>query len=971
MGRRSMKPLSHQPHRRGTAKRLQTWFCFTAAWCVLVPVSFAVAQPAEMDPSALIDALSRQGMGELLEHLMKTQPPDDPVVARQVRIAQLRLEYQHLSRQADDALSLDPVKAASIRAKSLEVFEQMLQASRELIQAFYGHDARPIWQTDLAQALLFDYLQGVHQSAPLFEEFGVTTQKQRDALAQAGPEALKLLADADLRLFHLKGEIGRDLDTSRSRRLESSGLAFRLFDEYAKRRTPYFLSRAAYGVARLPDDSPYFTGLGSSDSRQVPNQKAAPDQERARLLKLSYEQLESFTGELSDLSEVRASSLSLRGRVLLAQGQVDEALKVIEALIESGEGGYAGFTAQMARVSALARLGRYGQAQEALAGLRDGPMVVSELRYRLLVADLTHRVMHDLAVRLDGTARDEAVAASYEPYLSLLSAPVSGDRSQGLRDFIYKRWASTVQDHDQADALPPMVRMAVSQVMRQEGQRLAQQILAAQRQGTIDEVDLDELREKANLKLNAAIRLAQSLWGKHTPPTIRGEAMYNQAMAMYWLSPNDPANRLKLTAILTDLGQQMPEQAIAEEAITVAVTLLHEMHQVLPAPIEVQEAYERAVGVLFKQFPFSASADGERLYYGYAVLSASGRHREAYSMFGRVPFDHDDYFRAQRQGLLALREVYRQADPVDRPRVWRELESAMKRVTREAQPIADSLVNPDRARAARRCTATAKLLAADLGMDAHKYQAVLDALKDFEPAYPGESDLIGQALELRILALSDSHQHEALGETAKQMIADYPDEAAPVIDDVLSRADERIDRLRSQAAIADASSRQELVDEAEEQAKAAAMLSELLLGWAQEQGFDSEQLMPFELIRARTLRLSGRVVPAVGILRGLVDDYPHDAQVVLEYAQALYDLGDEDSLIEAVRYYDRLITGLDQPFPKEWWIAWMRRLQINDRLNEQTDEIPLRVRQLRLTDPDLGGPVTKQELERLEYIHSR
>jgi len=45
-------------------------------------------------------------------------------------------------------------------------------------------------------------------------------------------------------------------------------------------------------------------------------------------------------------------------------------------------------------------------------------------------------------------------------------------------------------------------------------------------------------------------------------------------------------------------------------------------------------------------------------------------------------------------------------------------------------------------------------------------------------------------------------------------------------------------------------------------------------------------------------------------------------------------------------------------------------LQINDKLGEGTEEIPLRVRQLRMTNPELGSPITKMELERLERLGS-
>ena len=818
---------------------------------------------------------------------------------------------------------------------------------------------------------MLDYLQGLHQSAPLFAEFGVTTEAQQQALATAGPEALALLTDAKLRLFNLRGEVGRD--PSRSSQLQSSGLFSRLFDEYDRRRTPYFLAQAAYLVARLPDDSSYYQNLGKQTNPRIPDQQSTPKRERARLLDLADRELARFTGDLGGLSGVRDASVSLRARVMLARGRAEPALRLLDELLDGDDRGTAWLTAGLARAAAFWQEGKRESAIDGLNRLRADPTVSGDLRYGLLVTDMTHRLMLAHAQQLPPNKRDAAIARSYQPYLQLLAGPLPGEQVKALRQFIYQRWESTLGDPGQTETLPPVVRLAISQVLRKKGQRIIEELdgLVEREPDTDTDADDSPLREQAGSMLERAIKLAGTLTGPQVDPAIRSQAMFNQAMAMHWTAPKDPVNRLKLTAILTDLADQMPDQPVAEDAIAASVLLLRELHRVQPTPPEVKEAYERAAGVLFSKFPTSAAADGERLYYGYAVLQAAGRYRDAIRMYLRVPFDHDDYFQAQRQLLISLSALYKQSEPTAGPRVRRELSAAMKRVTTEAQQVQDSLVNPDRARSARRAAATARLIGAELALGDREFDAVLKNLDGFERAYPGEDDLISQALEYRIVALTDAGRHEALAVEAKRMLEDYPDQAASVIDHVLSQAELRIERLQVKAATADSVTRKSLLDKAQGQARAAAVLSGFLLDWANTQSLDAGRLLPFELIRAKTLRLSGQVQPAAEILRQLIHDFPDDAQVMLEYAQTLYDRGDEDSLIEAVRWYDRLITGLGQPFPKEWWVAWMRRLQINDRLNEGTEEIPLRVRQLRMTDPNLGGPVTKRELERLEYKYSR
>lgn len=927
----------------------------------------AADQPEALDPGTLIDALAQEGMGELLLHLVQTEQPDDPVLARQIEIAGLRIEYQRLLTEAGRSAKRDPRQAEALRDQARQAFHRMTDAMRGLIRDHRDHDQRPIWQTDLAQGLILDYLHGLNQSAPLFSDFGVTTAEQQQALAEAAPEALIVLVDAQLRLFTLRGDVGRD--PARSQRLQSSGLFFRLFDEYDKRRTPYFLAYAAYLVAQLPEDAPYYTDPDAPDYRQA-KRKADVDSERRRLLLLAEGELEKVSGRLADGLSVRDAATTLHARVLLARGRYDESLEAVDELIQGKDRGINWLAARMTHAATLDRMGRVDQALLELNDLRQHPAVMSDLRYNLLVTDLTHLVLLNDANRQSPTKVEAAVAGSYQPYLDLLNGPITGDQMQGLRDFIYRRWeASLADDVQDADTLPAVVRLAISQVMRQQGQAIIESL--AHPDTLPPGTDTRAQRELAGRKFTQAIRLAQTLTGLQVDPDIRSDAMYNLALAMHGSSPKDPANRLKLTAILTQLADEMPGQPVAEDAITASVSLLREMHQVLPTPVGVEKAYEQAAGVLFAKFPVSEAADNERLYYGYAVLAQTARHREAVNMYGHVPFDHDDYFRAQRQAMLSLLASMRTANPAAGPRVRRELDTLMNRITTEAQSIQGSLVNPDRATTALRAEATATLIRAELAMDEASYDSVVQLLDGFESTYPDQADLIAQALEYRVVSLGDAGQHEALAETAQRMVRDYPDQAAPVIDAVLTKAEQRIEQLHVLAATATQAEQQSLNAEADGQAQAAAVLSEILLDWAGDQGFDAQTLMPFEVIRAKTLRLSGRSDEAFPILGRLILDYPNDAQVMIEYAQVLYDKGDDDSLIEAVRYYDRLITGLGAPYPSSWWTAWMRRLQINDRLGEGTGEIPLRVRQLRMTNPDLGGPITKRELERLEQKHGR
>ncbi len=924
----------------------------------------AADEESDLDKGMLIDSLAQEGMSELLLHLVDTEKADDPVLNKQVEIAGLRIDYQRLLVESGQLARTNPVRAEEVRDQATRAYHRMVEAMRELIRTYYDHDQRPIWQTDLAQSLILDDLYSLNQSAPLFADFGVTTREQREALARAAPEALELLVDAQLRLFNLRGEVGRD--PQRSQQLQSSGLFFRLFDEYDQRRTPYFLANAAYLVAQLPSDSPYYT---DPDATSIPHRETDTDEEKERLLTLADSELKKVTAKLTNSLNIRDASTVLQGRVYLARGRYADALGAVEEIAQSSQRNLHWLTARLIQAATTQRQGKPDQALLMLDELMKEPAVVADLRYSLLVTDLTHRVLRDEADLLPPTHRDEAITRSYQPYLDLLSGPLTGTQSQGLRDFIYRRWeASIAEDEHMSDTLPAIVRLAISQVIRQQAQATIDRLESGDIEPGTDTV---ALRSEARAKFNEAIRLAKSLIGEDVPSEIRSEAMFNLALAMHGKDPNNTSNRLDLTAILTDLADDMPSEPVAEDAISGAVGLLRELHQVIPTPPGVEKAYERAVQVLFSKFPTSEAADNERLYYGYAVLAQSGRYREAVDMYKRVPFDHDDYYPAQRQAMLSLLAYEREADATAKPRILRELDALMSRVQAEAARDRESRVNPDRAMTARRAEATVRLVHADLAMDSGDYNKAIEQLDGFEADYPDQPDLIAESLEHRVIALGDSGRHEDLAKAAQLMVQDFPDQAAPVIDQVLTKVEKRIERLQIESAEASATKQAALKKQADEQAKAAAVLSRYLLEWAGKQDYDTETMMPFEVIRAKTLRLSGKADEAYPILARLIQAFPNDAEVMLQYAEVLYAKGDDDSLVESVRYYDRLITGLGAPYPEEWWIAWMRRLQINDRLGEGTEEIPLRVRQLRMTNPDLGGPITKMELERLERKYGR
>lgn len=878
-------------------------------------------------------------MSELLLHLIEVEPPKDPVIAAQVEIAQHKLRY------ADAALSRDEQIAA---------YESALERTRQLIRDQADHPQRPIWQTDLAEMLLIEYLGAVHQNAAMFYEFGVPSAEQKAAFERAAVEALEAVESASLRFFQLQGSLPREPDHVELR--VNTGLWDRMIGEYYEKRTAFYLAHAAHDVTLLPQDHPYW----SESNVNVPDKEVGYAKERTRLGDVVQQSVSRFVADRADAAGVRVASTAVLGRNQLALGKLDDALTNLDAAATAKSGDVYELSAHLGIAQLHAARKQFNEAVDKLAALDEFPLIQSNLLYRLLLVDAQHRVLLQQAQAAPATQRDAAIAAAYEPYLELLADESLGEQAASLQNYIYTRWASTPGGAGGAGGdvskLPPVVRMAIGEMARAEGQNA---VLDAEQSSDAAK------RAEGVAKLERAIAVSEPLTAEGVDAPIRARAMYNVALATYFRDQQELMNILKASALLVRLAEEMPDQPQAEEAIAGAVGLLRALHQVEPKPAGADEAYGKAVAVLFEKFPTSEAADNERLYYAYYVLVRAGRYDEAVDVLLRVPPTHPDYLKAQREALLAVEQAMLAATgPAKEPAIARVREqAAMVQSEAEAQPT-----NPD----ADAALAAVKLSLAAAAMAEGKVDDAIAQLEGFEARFSEQPDFVRLALERRIIALAEAGRLQQLETTAKAMTDAYPQESAAVIDQVLTRLDERIGALRVEAASTTSQIRKgELEKQATDLASTASMLSRLLVKWATDQGYTPEQMLPYELIQSESLRLAGQPQEAVAITTRLASAFPQDADVLTHHADALFALGTDEALVQAATFYDRVISGLQPPYPDAWWNAWLKRLQIIDQLGGAVGDIPLRVRQLQATDPNLGGPRFKSSFERLMEKHSR
>jgi len=886
---------------------------------LLVLAGVGLAQPMEGD-------------GQQVER--RFEAVADEAVARQRRqIEQAR------ERATDASLSQQRRQAA---------FEEALAAFRGLIDDHPENVRRPIWRTELAKMLLIDGLQNRRTDALAFYEFGVPSRSQKEAYEKRVPEAYRMAVEAEADLFSVK----RRLPSQSDEEALSGALRYRLFTEFGGRRIPFYRASAAYYTSLLPAEAPCFrqernwTDLEPADD---------PSAERERLSREVSEQLAPFLEGEQGSEAIQAHARSLHGRALLHRGKPDEAQAALRAARDQADGDRLDLLTALAQVQARHRQGKRDEAYQELERLKQHSLAQADVRYRLLVVDLHHRLLREAAPEEDA----EAQAAAYDPYLQFLESGQLGDDPESLRHYLYRRWARQVSPNADLSRLPPVVRLAVARTYRIEGQN---EILAAREEGEATD------RTQAMNKLKQAVRAGETLRGGDVPRSVQAPGLYNLALAQYWQAPRDVQNLVAVGEELTGLARRMPDQAIAEKAMGDALDVLRTAHQ--QGGETARNAYQRAAQATFEHFPFSQMAADERVPYASTVLEPAGHYRRAAVQYDQVPQGHPRYYEARWRRLLALTQAH-EATEAEGSETLRDLIlAAVGEARAEAREISEEGrdgTSPEKVFAA------AELAEAEVLVGQGELEQAAEKLDGFGERHPEAPGLARRAREKLIMLHLRRGEVETAATEAQELLASHPDTGPAVLEEVLDRVEEEVQQKREALSEAVGEAERETAEaQVREHARTAAQLAKALLQWAEDEEMSAERRLPFALSLARAQRLSGDLKAALEQLEKLRQRHPHEAEVIHEHAETLFQQGGEEALVKAAQAYDKLIAGLRGRERDLYWHAWMRRLQINDRLGRHTKDIPRRVRQLKSRgDGELGGQPYREVLEGLAEKHSR
>lgn len=682
--------------------------------CPLAAAALAAAAPAAGQIQALknaddqfIQGLKDQGMSELLDRFVQTDPPEDPIAKLALDVALKGFVAEDLIKRADQAnqaglASGDQAKfqeAIDLFAQSRKTYEQLLDAQRQLIKENPEDERLPLWQTDLAEMLIDRYLPRYYQNVAWHYEFGQPDAEQKAAFERAMTDAWVETAKANGALELLINRVGADAQLRP--KLEEMGIWWTL-DRYRTINTPYWMGHAAHGVSLLPKQAAYY-----QNKQMAPGQKNDYESERMRL---RDKVIDAFVGALSTDDRTKSTALRLSGQTLIWSKDIDDiedGIESLEKVMAAERDTHQGYLATLAKavgrwnaeevsvaVSILEGMGRHGYVE---ARLRARDIVP-----RLLAADLLFRILNDEALKGPAGERKKKIAEAYEKaYVPLLA----NNQDPRFRSVLFERWAKMVDEDADPAQYPPAVRMGIGEQLTQIGGAEAQALV--QRMTTQAPPNIPAERERWDAKnqaqaesakttLGRAVKFNQTLDGEGISSAILARGMFNLGGNLYWMAEVDKVmnggnlpwqRHFEAARVWLQIPLRADDAEQAEEAGGYAINIVFFMDMFLNkdgiAESEVRSVYKQAFEVMHELWPTNPSVHNNRLYAAFNLFERTGDLEQAIKVYDGLPRDHNDYFQARRQMLYAMHRDYRRK--ADKLRLMEATEPP-----RDADPGADA-----------------------------------------------------------------------------------------------------------------------------------------------------------------------------------------------------------------------------------------------------------------------------------------
>ena len=231
----------------------------------------------------------------------------------------------------------------------------------------------------------------------------------------------------------------------------------------------------------------------------------------------------------------------------------------------------------------------------------------------------------------------------------------------------------------------------------------------------------------------------------------------------------------------------------------------------------------------------------------------------------------------------------------------------------------------------------------------------LATLAGFESRFASESDLLGRAMRIRILAYQALGELEQAAAIIPQYLKQDPQNAGATLQGLLNTFKDEIAQAEDSGQ----------TEQAQRKGEDALIVARALYTWSEQStaGLDDSGRLAFKLEYGEALLRTRRAGEALELFRGVVDAGrgSKNGRALFGLAQA-YSLNDNPR--EALPYFSRLYR--DTPEDTDlWWRSFLGEIRCRIALDQDRRTLYNLISQKRVFYPQMGGPNHRAQFEQL------
>ena len=440
------------------------------------------------------------------------------------------------------------------------------------------------------------------------------------------------------------------------------------------------------------------------------------------------------------------------------------------------------------------------------------------------------------------------------------------------------------------------------------------------------------------------------------PAELRGEVLFELGRAL--------AKQGELRAAV-DVFERMFILATPHPRASEVAAYDYQLWSQIAAASGRPEDFRQLAGALLRlleRFPQHPQRE-DAMWWLPVALQSAGDFAAAAEHYGNVPAASPHWEQAQYRGVMCLRRAWLEESATN---LGPAAALKARRVADELRAYAEAALqraphNDDgeqvRAWAGDALIRSAEILASD-GVEQH--QAALDALVGFESRVATDG-LVPRVLALRIRAYGGLRDFDSAARVIETFLQSAsPAEVGPALARIAEEMQAEAERLSSSGS----------AEAAKRLAADAAPVFERLLDAMKPNGADGPGREAVQYGLARMKLISGDAPAARDIAGSLVEHAPRNGDYLRLFAQsataALDTSAGEDELTAARDAWARILAdaNLKVTQPDRYWEARLETLRLTRRLGK-ADDVRRAIEQMRVWDPELGGPTWRAQFDAL------